>query len=91
MQANNYGFNISANPCVNGSCDAISQCMWDMNTDGLAEYGSGAYGPGGSLINTYATFHVKNEFLSTPDYSSLWGLRTTLTQGTNTLTMFKDC
>lgn len=91
MQANNYGFNVAANPCAGGNCDALSQCMWDMRDEGIAEYGSSAYGPGGSLINTYAVFHVKTEFLSTLDYQTLWGLRTTISQNGNTITMQKDC
>jgi hypothetical protein len=30
MQANPYGFNVSAHPCKNGNCDASSQCQYDM-------------------------------------------------------------
>jgi len=91
MQANNYGFNVGANPCANGECDPLSQCMYDMREEGAAEYGSAAYGPGGTLINSYSTFNVKTEFMSMPDYSSLWGLRTTITQGENEIVMQKDC
>ena len=30
MQANLYGFESKANPCTNGTCDAISQCIVGM-------------------------------------------------------------
>jgi hypothetical protein len=30
MQANPYGFNVSAHPCANGNCDYQSQCQYDM-------------------------------------------------------------
>ena len=91
MQANNYGFNVGANSCSNGICDAISQCMYDMRVEGAAEYGEGAYGPAGSLINTYSLFHVKTEFLATEDYETFWGMRTRITQGENEIVMEKAC
>ena len=53
MQANNYGYNVGANPCDGGNCDPLSQCMFDMREEGAAKYGMESYGPGGSLINTY--------------------------------------
>ena len=34
MQANPYGFNVSAHPCASGSCDAVSQCKYDMMVEG---------------------------------------------------------
>lgn len=52
MEANPFGFHTQVNPCSNGTCDALSQCQYDMKTQGVAKYGAGAYGPGGSLINT---------------------------------------
>jgi len=52
MQANPYGFHTQLNPCANGTCDAISQCQYDMAHQGVARYGAGAYGAGGSLIDT---------------------------------------
>ena len=52
MQANPYGFNVQAHPCNGGSCDAISQCDLNMKMDGVEKYGEGAYGPGGSLIDS---------------------------------------
>ena len=52
MQANKAGFNVGAHPCANGTCDAISQCQYDMANEGIDKYGSGAYGPGGSMIDT---------------------------------------
>ena len=79
MQANPFGFQMAANPCANGTCDAVSQCMNNMRDQGVTKYGSGAYGPGGSYINTNLPFTVKTEFLSTTDYASLWGIRTRLT------------
>jgi hypothetical protein len=30
MQANPYGFNVSAHPCSNGNCEPQSQCQYDM-------------------------------------------------------------
>jgi len=80
MQADKYSFNASANPCDGGQCDPISQCRYDMEVDGQAKYGMNAYGPGGSKIDTNFPFTVKTEILSTGDYSSLWGLKTTLSQ-----------
>ena len=91
MQANKYGFNVAAHPCANGTCDAASQCDMNMKTDGIAKYGAGAYGPGGSLINTNNGFMVKTEFVSDADYVTLWALRTTLTQGGNEIMMEADC
>ena len=52
-----------------------------MLTDGIAKYGSDAYGPFGTKIDTFKPFEVKTEFLSTADKSEVWGLRSTLTQG----------
>jgi hypothetical protein len=91
MQANNYGYNVGANPCEGGNCDPLTQCMYDMREEGAAKYGMQSYGPGGSLINTYSTFNVKTEFLSTADYEEFWGLRTIMRQGENELIMEKDC
>jgi len=65
MQANPYGFNTQAHP--NGDSGA-SQCAYDMAVEGKEQYGEGAYGPGGSLIDTNREFHVKTEFLSTNAY-----------------------
>ena len=68
MQANLYGFETKANPCGNGTCDAISKCIAGMQDQGIEEYGEGAYGPGGGIIDTDSPFNVKNEFVSTGDY-----------------------
>jgi hypothetical protein len=78
MQADRYSFNASANPCDGGNCDPVSQCRYDLEVDGQTKYGNGVYGPGGSIIDTDAPFDVKTEVMSTVDYSSLWGLKTTL-------------
>ena len=91
MQANKAGFNVSANPCANGTCDGVSQCQYDMSVQGKAKYGDDAYGPGGSLINTDSPFSVQTEFVSTKDYKQLWKLRTTLTQGNGMIEMEADC
>lgn len=53
--------------------------MHEMRNQGVEKYGAGAYGPGGAIINTDSTFTVKQEFMSTVNYSELWGIRTTLT------------
>ena len=91
MEANKWGFNVSAHPCASGVCDAASQCEYKMKTDGAAKYGPDAYGPGGSLINTFNSFNVKTEFVSDADYVTLWKLRTTLTQGGDEIVMEADC
>ena len=31
MQANKWGFSTQANPCSNGTCDAVSQCIASMH------------------------------------------------------------
>ena len=79
MQANPYGFNVAAHPCKNGSCDAQSQCHYDMIVEGEAMYGKGAYGPNGSKINTNNPFDVKTEFVSDPSYANLHKIRTRIT------------
>ena len=91
MQANHGGFNTAAHPCKNGECDAKSQCQYNMAVEGKATYGDGAYGRGGSLINTNKKFNVKTEFISTTDYQDLWKLRTILTQGNNEIVMEARC
>jgi len=68
MQANPYGFNTAAHPCSNGTCDAVSQCQYNMAVEGKALYGENAYGPGGSMVDTDYSFNVKTEFLSTNSY-----------------------
>jgi len=68
MQANPYGFNVAAHPCANGTCDARSQCEYNMREQGKETYGEAAYGPGGSLIDTDLPFQVKTEFVSDRDY-----------------------
>jgi len=64
MQANRFGFSTQANPCSNGTCDAVSQCIASMHIQGVEDYGTDAYGPSGSMINTDLWFTVKNEFIS---------------------------
>jgi len=39
MQANRYGFETQAHPCSNGTCDALSQCAYGMQNQGLEKYG----------------------------------------------------
>ena len=91
MQANPYGFNVQAHPCSGGSCDAISQCDLNMKMDGVEKYGEGAYGPGGSLIDSTQRFNVWTEFVADADYTSLWKLRTTVSQDGNEIVMEADC
>ena len=91
MQANPFGFNTSAHPCSGGNCEGQSQCFYNMAVEGVEKYGSGAYGPGGSKVNTDKKFHVKVEFLSTVNYQSLWGMRTTLSQDGNEIVLEADC
>lgn len=62
-----------------------------MQSDAQQIHGADAYGPGGSKIDTNSTFHVHNEFVSTPDFRTLWKLRTTLSQGTQAIVMESDC
>jgi len=91
MQANKWGFNVAAHPCANGTCDAASQCDLDMKIDGIAKYGSSAYGPRGTLIDTRSDFQVKTEFVSDAARATLWKLRTTLQQSGRTIMMEADC
>ncbi len=56
MQANKWGFNMAAHPCANGNCDSASMCSYNMMNNGAKKYGPDAYGPGGSLINTFSPF-----------------------------------
>lgn len=91
MQANQYGFNMSAHPCTNGTCDAISQCKYDMMVEGEATYGAGAYGPGGSRIDTNSPFTVKTEFISDKSYATLHKIRTRITQSGNEIVMEASC
>ena len=63
----------------------LSQCMYELKEELDTQYGPG------KAINTYGTFNVKTEFLSTSDYQTLWGLRTTISQGENVITVEKDC
>ena len=91
FQANPYGFNIAAHPCANGTCDARSQCEYNMKVDGVDKYGGDAYGPGGLLIDTDAKFNIKTEFISDRSYVELWGLRTRITQGDNEMVLEADC
>jgi len=64
MQANKYGFEMAAHNCEDGSCDAKSKCMYSMNTDGIEKYGKGAYGIGGSMIDTTKPFDVETQFIA---------------------------
>ena len=91
MEANPFGFHAQANPCSNGTCDALSQCQYEMKTQGVATYGEGAYGPGGSLIDTNSAFTVRTELISKNDYVDLWKIRSRLTQGANEMVMESDC
>ena len=83
MQTNDYGFELSAHPCANGDCDPTSMCQYKMREQGAAEYGADAWGPNGTLINTYSWFQVQTDFVSENDYANLWKIRTTITQGEN--------
>jgi hypothetical protein len=91
MQANPYGFNTAVNPCSNGTCDVVSQCQYDMAVEGAATYGDDAYGPNGTKIDTNRPFTVKTEFLSKDSYSTLWGIRTRITQDDNEIMMQANC
>lgn len=91
MQANLHGFESKANPCSNGTCDAVSQCIAGMQQQGIEDYGVDAYGPGGRLIDTNNKFHVINEFVSTQSYYTFWKLKTTLKQQGNEIVLENDC
>lgn len=56
MQANQYGFNVAANPCDGGVCDPISQCQYRLKEEGIKKYGDWAYGPHGEIIDTNEPF-----------------------------------
>lgn len=91
MQGNRFGFETKAHPCSNGTCDAISQCQYNVRENGKATYGADAFGPGGTMVDTTLPFHVKNEFVSTTDYQTLWKLRTRISQGGSEMVMEADC
>lgn len=91
MQANPYGFNVSAHPCKNGNCDLWSQCQYDMQKQGVETYGEGVYGPMGSKIDTNQPFDVKTEFVSDTSYLNLHKLRTRITQGSQEIVMEAGC
>jgi len=91
FQASIYGFETKVNRCRNGKCDDHPQCILGTQEDMFDEYGADAYGPGGSIIDTYEPFQVKNEFISTPDQASFWKMRTELTQAGRSITLEKDC
>lgn len=91
MQANPYGFNTAVHPCSNGNCDAQSQCEYNMREQGKEQYGEGAYGPGGSLVNTDRAFTVKTEFIADTGYTALWAIRTRVTQDGNEIVLQADC
>lgn len=86
-----YGFETKANPCTNGTCDAISECIVGMQEQGKDEYGIDAYGPGGFLIDTNTNFNVRTQLLTEDNKKTFWGLRTTLTQDGRTISMQKEC
>ena len=91
MQANSVGLQTAGNPCRNGTCDAISQCQYNMAEILNNAYGSDSYGPGGSSIDTNAPFNHKTEFVSQNDYTDLYALRTTLTQNGSAFTVTANC
>ena len=91
MQANPYGFNMSAHPCNNGTCDAISQCQYDVMAQGQTTYGPGAYGPSGLYIDTNNPFKVKTEFISDSSYATLHKIRTRLSQSGREMVMEASC
>ena len=62
-----------------------------MMEQGVATYGAGSYGPGGSLINTNSPFTVKTEFISDASYATLHKIRTRLTQSGNEIVMEASC
>ena len=43
------------------------------------------------MVDTTLPFHVKNEFISTTDYTTLWKLRTRISQGGSEMVMEADC
>ena len=96
MQANKYGFEMAAHPCEGGQCDAKSKCMYSMNTDGIKKYGKGAYGIGGSMIDTTKPFDVETQFISDKKHDRFWKIKTLLTQGNSSndqkqIVMEADC
>jgi len=50
-----------------------------MMEQGVREYGSDAYGVGGSRIDTLGSFDVLTEFISDENYQAVHSIRTTLT------------
>lgn len=62
-----------------------------MMVEGEATYGAGAYGPGGSRIDTNSPFTVKTEFISDKSYATLHKIRTRITQSGNEIVMEASC
>jgi len=62
-----------------------------MQNQGREWYGADAYGPGGTMIDTFSDFHVKTEFVATLDYEKFWKMRTTLTQGDMEVILETEC
>jgi hypothetical protein len=87
MEGNKYGFHTAAHPCdaptVDGhyeTCSGHSECFLDQN-----DYGG--YGPGADVIDSDSTFHVKVNFNSTDDMSSLASFVVTLSQDGRSIVM----
>ena len=91
MQANPYGLETAVHNCEYGDCSAASQCSYNMKSMGVETYGADAYGSGGTLIDTDQPFTIWTQFLSDENYASLWGMRTTMTQGDNEMVLEADC
>ena len=93
MQANDYGFELSAHPCANGECDAKSKCEYKMRKQGAEKYGADAFGKNGTMVDTRSWFQVQTDFVTENDYSEVWKVRTTIRQGeeTNDIVMEAEC
>jgi len=87
MESNKMGFVSSTSTCVDGSCTNPRQCMAKLHS---AE----GYGPN-KTIDTNESYNVKIQFFvdqdkDTFEYTGLTEIRTTLTQGEETVTFSQE-
>jgi len=84
MKANRYGLGNGntirwRNNYEKPILDNVEGCFRGVYELATTKYGPDAYGPLGSLINTYHEFHVKNEFTPITEDDGHKNLRLTTT------------